>query len=434
MSSPANKPGASGVAPAQRGSDTSWLLWLCASRTSFALIFTAYAAAIPLLKPEWGMSAGEAGLIQSAWHGGYLFSLVAVGFLADRYGAKRVFLVSSIASSISAMVFAVYAGSFLSGVILYGLTGLFSGGSYTPGLTLIAERFQPASRGRAMGFYLAAASGGYALALVLTGALTPWIGWRGAFIVNATGPVLGTLLALYALRGTPNVIHPRSAEQAAEKPVAMILANKPAMLVTWAYTFHSWEMLGMKAWMPAFLSAAAAYSTGSSATASASLGAGLAAIAYIGSMGGSVTGGWLSDRMGRTWTMLVLATTSALCSLALGWLIGLPLWLLVVICAFYSFTAVGDSSVFSTAVTELVPPRHIGAAYSVRSVLGFGAGAIAPWVFGLVLDAAGTAEASPVVTWGLAWCSLGVIALFSPVATWRLRRMPEATQMANGKR
>ena len=416
------------------GSDNHWLFWLCASRTSFALVFTAYAAAIPLLKPDWGMSAGEAGMIQSAWHFGYLFSLVAVGFLADRYGAKRVFILSSIASSISAMVFAVFAESFTTGLILYGLTGLFSGGSYTPGLTLIAERFQSARRGRAMGFYLAAASGGYALALVITGALTPLIGWRGAFIVNAAGPVLGTLLALYALRLTPNIVHPRSAEEAAEKPVRMILANKPAMLVTWAYTFHSWEMLGMKAWMPAFLAAAAAYSTGSNATAAASLGAGLAAIAYIGSMGGSVVGGWLSDRMGRTWTMLVLASISAACSLTLGWLIGLPLWLLVVICAFYSFTAVGDSSVFSTAITELVPPRHIGAAYSVRSVLGFGAGATAPWVFGLVLDAAGAAQASPMVTWGLAWCSLGVIALMSPVATWRLRQMPESRQMANGKR
>ena len=423
---------------AHRGSnsvgDGAWLLWLCASRTSFALIFTAYAAAIPLLKPDWDMSAGQAGMIQSAWHFGYLFSLVAVGFLADRYGAKRVFLVSSIASSISAMIFALFAESFVSGVILYGLTGLFSGGSYTPGLTLIAERFQSGNRGRAMGFYLAAASAGYALALVITGALTPLIGWRGAFIVNAAGPVLGTLLALYALRTTPNIIHPRSAEQASEKPVGVILANKPAMLVTWSYTFHSWEMLGMKAWMPAFLSAAAAYSTGSSATASASLGAGLAAIAYIGSMGGSVTGGWLSDRMGRTWTMILLATTSACCSLALGWLIGLPLWLLVLICALYSFTAVGDSSVYSTAITELVPPRHIGVAYSVRSVLGFGAGAIAPWVFGLVLDAAGAAEASPVITWGLAWCSLGIIALMSPIATWRLRQLPESRQMANGKR
>lgn len=417
-----------------RDSDTGWLLWLCASRTSFALMFTAYAAAIPLLKPDWGMSASETGLIQSAWHVGYLCSLVAVGFLADRYGAKRVFIISSLAASLSSMIFALYAESFLSGVILYGLAGLFSGGSYTPGLTLIAERFQTGGRGRAMGFYIAAASAGYALALVITAALTPLIGWRGAFIVNAAGPVLGTLLALYALRVTPNTIHPRNPDNATENPVTVILANKPAMMVTWAYTFHSWEMLGLKAWMPAFLAAAAAYTTGSDATAAASLGAGLAAIAYVGSVVGSVTGGWLSDRMGRTWTMLVLASTSAACSLALGWLIGLPLWLLVLISFVYSFAAVGDSSVFSTAVTELVPPRHIGAAYSVRSVLGFGAGAIAPWVFGMVLDAAGAAQASPMVTWGLAWCSLGVIAMLSPLAAWRLRRMPEAVQMAGGKR
>lgn len=133
----------------------------------------------------------------------YLVSLFTVGFLADRYGAKRVFLVSSIAASVSAIIFALFAGSFLSGALLYGLTGLFSGGSYTPGLTLIAERVAPTKRGRAMGFYLAAASFSYAVALMLTGALTPWIGWRGAFIVNASGPMVGTLLALYATSFIP---------------------------------------------------------------------------------------------------------------------------------------------------------------------------------------------------------------------------------------
>ncbi|MDP1718251.1 MAG: MFS transporter, partial [Burkholderiales bacterium] len=258
------------------------------------------------------------------------------------YGAKRVFLVSSIGASASAMIFAVFADSFLSGVLLYGLTGLFSGGSYTPGLTLIAERVASNKRGRAMGFYLAAASFGYAMALMLTGALTPWIGWRGAFIVNASGPMIGTLLALYALRATPNVIHPAPPGQPVVNPLPVVLGNKPAMLATWAYTFHSWEMLGMKAWMPAFL-AAAAYVSGSTATAAASLGAGLTAIAYIGSMAGSVAGGALSDRMGRTWTMLVMSFASITCSLTLGWMISLPLWLLVVIAAFYSFVAIGDS-------------------------------------------------------------------------------------------
>ena len=410
-----------------------WLAWLCLSRTGFALVFTAYSAAIPLLTPEWGMSASQAGLIQSAWHGGYLVSLFTVGFLADRFGAKRVFLVSGTAASASALVFALYADGFLSAALLYGLTGLFSGGSYTPGLTLISERFAAGRRGRAMGFYLAAASLGYALALVFTGVFTPGLGWRGAFIVNACGPLAGTLIALWALRATPNVVHPAPAATKTVSPVPAVLGNKPAMLAIWAYTFHSWEMLGMKAWLPATF-AAAAVLAGSGVTEAASLGAALTAIAYVGSMAGSVAGGALSDRKGRTWTMLVMTGASLTCSFAFGWMIALPLWLLVAVAAFYSFAAIGDSSVYSTVVTELVPPRHIGAAYSVRSAFGFGAGALAPWVFGLVLDATKAAEASPLWMWGLAWSSIGLGAALGPLAILRLRALPEAVKMAGGKR
>jgi len=414
-------------------SDGSWLTWVCLSRASFTVIFTAYSAVMPLLTPEWGMSASQAGLIQSAWHAGYLVSLFTIGFLADRYGAKRIFLASSIAASVSAMIFALFADNFLSAALLYGLTGLFSGGSYTPGLTLISERFVSGRRGRAMGFYLAAASFGYALALLFTGAVTPWFGWRGAFIVNACGPVVGTLIALYALRATPNLIHPAPAEQAKVNPVPVVLRNKPAMLVTWGYASHSWELLGLKAWMPAFF-AAAAQMSGSTMTQAASLGAGLTAITYFTSMAGGIAGGAISDRRGRTWTMLVMALGSIACSFALGWMVSLPLWFLTAVAALYSFFAIADSSVYSTAVTELVPPRYIGAAYSVRSVLGFGAGAISPWVFGMVLDATRAAETSPTWSWGLAWCSLGVGALLGPLATLRLRRMPESTQMAGGRR
>ena len=415
-------------------SEGGWLGWLCLSRASFALIFTAYSAAIPLLAPEWGMKASEAGLIQSAWHFGYLLSLFTVGFLADRYGAKRVFLGAGVGASASALVFALFADGFLSAAALYGLTGLFSGGSYTPGLTLISERFASGKRGRAMGFYLAAASFGYALALLFTGALTPHIGWRGAFLVNACGPLAGTLIALWALRVTPNVVHAAPAgREAPALPIPAVLGNKPVMYAIWAYAFHSWEMLGMKAWLPAFLAAAAMLS-GSSATQAASLGAALTAITYFGSMAGSVAGGALSDRVGRTWTMIFMSLLSITCSFSFGWLIGLPIWVLVAVGALYSFAAIGDSSVYSTAVTELVPPRYIGAAYSVRSVLGFGAGALSPWVFGLVLDWTRAAETSPLWMWGLAWSSIGVGALFGPLVAWRLRLMPEAAQMAGGKR
>jgi hypothetical protein len=36
--------------------------------------------------------------------------------------------------------------------------------------------------------------------------------------------------------------------------------------------------------------------------------------------------------------------------------------------------------------------------------------------------------------WGLAFCSVGAGAVLGPLMTWQLRRLPEATRMAGGKR
>ena len=114
------------------------------------MMFTAYSGVLPLLKTEWNMSAGEAGLVQSAWHVGYLISLFVAGFVSDRFGAKRTFLAGNVFAAAAAMAFALVTDGFLSALSLHGLLGLCSGSSYTPGLTLISERFTPQSRGRAI--------------------------------------------------------------------------------------------------------------------------------------------------------------------------------------------------------------------------------------------------------------------------------------------
>ncbi len=398
------------------------------------MMFTAYSGLLPLLRAEWNMSAGEAGLVQSAWHMGYLTSLFVVGFLSDHFGAKRTFLVGNIFAAGSAMAFALATDGFASALILHGLVGLCSGSSYTPALTLISERFGTQSRGRAMGFYLAAASLGYALSLVASGALVATIGWRGVLIVAACGPLAATALAFYSLRETPNLIHPRPATQDAGPSLIMVLRNRPAMLLIWAYVFHSWELLGLWAWLPAYL-AVSATGSGAVTVQAVGLAALLSAITYITSMAGSVAGGSLSDRWGRTTVVLAMSCTSLACSFAFGWMLALPLWLLLIVAIIYNLTGIGDSSVYSTAITELVPPRYLGAAYSIRSVLGFGAGAVSPWVFGLLLDwGRGGPLHSEAWAWGLAWTSLGAGALLGPFMTWRLRHLPEASHMAGGKR
>lgn len=419
---------------ANPSSDAAWLYQVCLARVGFAMMFTAYSGVLPLLKAEWNMSAGEAGLVQSAWLVGYLVSLFIVGFLSDRFGAKRTFVVGNLFAAAAALLFAFLTRDFPTALLLHGLLGLFSGSSYTPGLTLISERFSPHSRGRAMGFYLAAASLGYAVSLLLSGALVASIGWRGVFIVVAGGPLAATALAFHALRGTPNVVHPHPEARGGGPPLMEVVRNRPAMLAIWSYVSHSWELLGMWAWLPAYLAISAA--AGGDVTAQAvGLGALLSAVTYISSVAGSIAGGALSDRWGRTAVILAMSWASLAFSFAFGWMLAWPLWALLIVAILYNVTAIGDSSVSSTAVTELVPPRHLGAAYSIRSVLGFGAGAVSPWTFGLVLDwARGGPLASESWAWGLAWTSLGAGALLGPLMTWRLRRMPEALHMAGGRR
>jgi MFS family permease len=409
-----------------------WLLQFCAARAAFATMFTAWSAMLPLLQTDWRMSAWQGGMVQSAYHVGFLISLFSVGFLSDRHGARRIYLLSGVAAGISGLMFALLADGFVSALLLYGLTGLCSGGSYTPGLAIVAQRMRE-RQGRALGYYLGAASLGYAIGLLIASAMIPLAGWRGALIVIACCPLLGMALGFRALRDVPNVVHASPDGHNTRSRLLEVVRNKPAMLSIWGYTFHAWELLGLWAWLPAFL-AAAAIAGGTAGTQAASLGAILSALTYLAAVIGSVLGGSLSDRFGRTAVTLLMAVASLACSFSFGWMIGLPMFLLVAVAVFYNLTGVADSSIHSTTLTELADPRYLGAAYSLRSALGFGAGAISPWVFGLVLDWGRAGASLPDhVVWGLAWSTLGLGGLLGPVAIWRLRQMPEARKLAGGK-
>src|SRR3546814_15969037 len=62
----------------------------------------------------------------------------------------------------------LFARSYLSGLVLFSLAALAQGGTYTPGIMLIADRYPPERRGAAMGWLIASTSLGYALSLVLS--------------------------------------------------------------------------------------------------------------------------------------------------------------------------------------------------------------------------------------------------------------------------
>ncbi len=400
-----------------------WLALLCASRVLSAAWFVAYSAVLPLVREDWGLSARDAGMIQGAFHFGYLASLFIVGFLADFFGARRAFLVTGVAGFLSPIAFVLLVDGFWSALWLHALTGLTQGGYYTPVLAMVNEHVERQRRGRAMGLMIAASSAGYAVALGAAGLVLTFAGWRVALAVVAAMPAASWLIALVAMRATPNVVHPRPAGHTIFASIPAVLRNRKGMLSVWAYTFHSWELLGLWAWLPAFLTAALVINGAGPAEAAAT-GLALSALTYVANIAGSIVGGTMADRWGRTQAILVWSRVSLVVSFSIGWLVALPIGLLVAIACLHNFSAIADSSVHSTVIAESVPPHLLGAAYAVRSVVGFGTGVISPVVFGWALDLAGGGKSSgDAFAWGVAWATLGLGGLLGPLATWKLQKL-----------
>jgi MFS family permease len=397
-----------------------WLVWLCLSRLSLSLIFTAYAGVLPLVREQWGMSATKAATVQSAWHVGYLVSLFAVGMLADRYGSRRTYLVSSVFAAGTACTFALFSRGYVSALLLYGIAGLCSGGSYTPGLALIYQLTDARTRGRAMGWFLAASSVGYAVALGGLALLSAIASWQAGLQFAAGAAVLGAGLGWLALRAIPEPTPKETRIGNPWRAIAETVQDRAAMACNWAYTCHCWELFSLWTWLPSFLAAAGG---GSSSRYGGSWGIGVAGLAHVLGAAGSIVGGTASDRLGRTQVMLLMTGLSLTGSFLVGWVWAWPFWLLVLAGACYNFCAIADSSVYSTALAETVPTHRLGAAYSVRSVMGFGAGAISPVVFGAALDfGRGYFSVTSPHAWVLAWSSAGVGALLGPVMILRFDR------------
>jgi MFS family permease len=410
---------------------TRWLLTLCLVQLFIMMVFINYSAVLPLLKEEWGMNNTMAGSILSVYQVGYIASGVILSALTDRLNTRNIFIASALWSATANVLFALYAHDYSSAMILRALTGIGMGGTYMPGIKLVAERFTPNERGRAIGIYVGSLMLGASLSLALTGWLSSAFGWRSAFITCSVLVYIGAGLSLLIFRGYRPVSHPK-VEQSFS---AETFRNKPALLMIMGYASHMWEMYGMRGWIaPFFTASLIAHGLGKGA-ASGWAATAAALVIGTGAFSTALTG-TLSDRLGRTKTISVVMAASACCSFGFGWLINCHPAVAIGFGLVYGFLVSAESPVFSTALTELVTPAYLGAAMGMQSLIGYSLGMISPTLFGWALDLAHNWR--PLgdfsVDWGVAFATAGLGGIAGPIFMYLLRRLPESEKMAGGRK
>ncbi|HEY6104206.1 MAG TPA: MFS transporter [bacterium] len=382
-----------------------WLFLLSLAEIATMLTFGSYSAALPILRQEWHLSAAQAGAIFAGQQIGYTAAVLILSSLTDVIGVRTIYLLSALWNGVFGILFALLANGFTSALVLRTCGGIGLAGTYMPGMRLVVETFPAVRRGGAMGIYIASFSLGVSLSLLLTGALIP-TGWRTAFLVTSVGPLLALGIAWSIVRDVPRQVRQSGVE------FGRVLRNTQAMRFITAYAAHNWELFAMRSWLPAFLTSLWV-AQGLSLTAATARGASFASAVLLASGLSNATGGWLSDRLGRVRTIVVVLTASGLCSVLIGWTAPLGLAVVLILAIVYGLLVTAESSTLSTAVAESADPDALGTTMAVQSSLGFLVTAISPPLFGSILDATGG-------DWGWAFASLGLAAIVGVLAVVRI--------------
>ena len=402
-----------------RVSGVRLIVLMCAAEGLAVLGFSTFPALQPTLLAEWAMSNTEAGWINGIYFAAYMAAVPALVSLTDRVDPRRVYVVGAVVSVLSALGFALLAEGFWSALVMRGLSGMGLAGTYMPGLKALTDHIDERLRSRAVAFYTASLSIGFALSFLFAGEIAAWLDWRWAFAILGLGSAVALPLVLILV--PPSEPHHIVKPDTALLDFRPVLRNRRALGYVLAYSAHNWELFAFRSWVVTFL----VFSQGLQGEGAMGLAwspTALAALIGVLGLPASVLGNEAAQRFGRRRTVIVVMCASAAIGLAVGFLAALPFVLLVAVTLVYSFTVSGDSSAITAGAIEAAAPGQRGATMAVHSFIGFAGAFVGPLVFGVVLDLAGGRES--LLAWGLAFASAGLAVAMGPLALAVLGRQP----------
>jgi len=164
-----------------------------------------YTLILPEMREGLGLTYTQAGLLATGNLVGYLVFAVIGGFLASKYGSRRVISLSLVLMGICMLLTGI-ANSFGWAFAMRLLTGLGNGGAYVPAMALGSIWFTMRRRGFATGIV----SGGIGLGTLLGGLIVPSVllaygaaGWRYSWYYLGGAVLIIALICYFLLRDRP---------------------------------------------------------------------------------------------------------------------------------------------------------------------------------------------------------------------------------------
>ena len=379
-------------------------------------------------------TAGELGIIGSAFYFVYAFGKFMNGFVADYCNIRRFMatglLVSTVVNLLMGVTGLMHGWWGMSSVVLlivfavlWGINGFCQSMGAPPGVISLSRWFPLNRRGTFYSILSATPYFGKSLSVFLLGIVVGAIGWEYGFILSAVAGVIGSAAIILFVSDTPEScglpsVQELSGEETLKTdsmptrelqkkvvrhPGIWIIALSSAFVYITQHAVSEWGVL--------FLQKGKGYSLASATQ--------IIAFSEIFGIAGTVLAGWLSDRVFKGNRFIPVMISGIVCLVSLGafLLTGGSYGLNIVWVAVFSLSiGVVYCTVAGLMALDIVPRKATGAALGMVGLASYGAAGLQNLVSGFMIGAGGY-DFKPVSVFWLVSC---LLSFMIPVLSWKL--------------
>jgi MFS family permease len=218
-----------------------------------------YSAALPQIRLEFlrhGVTDAQLGAVGTVFGAVFGLALVVSGLAADLLGRKRVLVAGTILFSVG-----ILGSGFAKGIggmmLFYGVLNALGQCCIAPASYALISKYHVGTRSTAMALFQGAVYSGIILSSLFGGILAERGegAWRWAFWIMGAGGVAWAVAMQFGMRPEPVVDESGSGkDEASIKEAFFALLKKPtAVLIAVAFGFFMYGTLGLRLWMPMFM-------------------------------------------------------------------------------------------------------------------------------------------------------------------------------------
>lgn len=213
---------------------------------------TAISLALVNMGKDLQLTETQLGLAISAFFMGYALMQIPGGFLADKFGSKKLIIIAVVVWSIFT-AFTGIAWSLISLIFIRLLFGIGEGLYPAASTKAIATYFDPDKRTKAQSTMMSSNMLGGAIAPLLCAPLLLFFGWRHVFFIISALGIIAIIWFYFASRGAKQFQATEKVEKLEKGEVKKLLKDATLWKILCIFFFVNIANWGLFAWMPTYL-------------------------------------------------------------------------------------------------------------------------------------------------------------------------------------